>query len=94
MRPVSEKRLVTEPWYPEPLVPPPPFREERWRLVGPTGKPVICTVEDAGAGYEVRVGYSSDNVLYTRLLSNLEGARHFADSARPMLMEKLRLTES
>jgi hypothetical protein len=37
--------------------PPPstPFREERWRRVGPSGKAVICTVEDVGRGYEVRV---------------------------------------
>jgi hypothetical protein len=62
--------------------------------VGPPGTPVICTVEEAGVGYEVRVGYSSDVVLYSRLLSNLDGARAFADRARPMLMEKLRLTES
>jgi hypothetical protein len=50
--------------------------------VGPSGKPVVCTVEDVSAGYEVRVGYSSEDVLYTRLLSHLEAARHFADSAR------------
>ena len=81
-------------WPPPPLKPQEPFREERWRLVGPSGKPVVCTVEDVGVGYEVRVGYSSDDVLYTRLLSNLEGARHFADSAQPMLMKKLRLTQS
>ena len=81
-------------WPPPPLAPRAPFREERWRLVGPTGKPVICTVEDVGAGYEVRVGHSGEPVLYTRLLFNLESARHFADSARPMLMEKLGLTES
>ena len=81
-------------WPPPPLAPREPFREERWRLVGPSGKPVICTVEDVGGGYEVRVGYSRDDVLYTRLLSRLEAARHFADSARPMLMKQLRLTES
>ena len=33
-------------------------------------------------GYEVRVGYSSEDVLYTRLLSHLEAARHFAGGAR------------
>ena len=77
-----------------PLAPREPFREERWRLVGPTGKPVICTVEEAGTGYEVRVGYSGDEVLYTRHLTNVEGARAFADEARPMLMEKLGLTET
>ena len=85
---------MTDEWPPPPLKPQEPFREERWRLVGPSGKPVICTVEDVGAGYEVRVGYSSDHVLYTRLLGHLEAARHFADSARPMLMERFGLTES
>ena len=82
----------------ESFKPPPaprePFREEQWRLVGPTGKPVICTVEEAGTGYEVGVGYSSDEMLYTRHLTNIDGARAFAAEARPMLMEKLGLTES
>jgi hypothetical protein len=40
-------------------------------------------VEEAGTGYEVRVGYSSDEVLYTRHLTNIDGARAFADEARP-----------
>ena len=81
-------------WPPPPLAPREPFREERWRLVGPSGRPVICTVEDVGAGYEVCVGYSNDDPLYTRLLSKLEAARYFADSAMPMLMKRLHLTES
>ena len=83
-----------EEWPPPPLTPQEPFREERWRLVGPSGNPVICTVEAVGVGYEVGVGCSSVDVLYTRLLSNLGAARHFADTARPMRMEKLGLTES
>ena len=51
-------------------------------------------MEEAGTGYEVRVGYSSDEILDTRHLTNLDGARAFADEARPMLTEKLGLTES
>jgi hypothetical protein len=81
-------------WPPPPLTPREPIREERWRLMGASGKPVICTVEDVGDSYEVRVGYSEHEVLYTRLLSSLVAARHFADNARPMLMKRLGLTES
>jgi hypothetical protein len=62
--------------------------------VGPSGRPVICSIDDVGTGYEVRVGYSRDEVLYTKLLSRLEAARYFADNARPMLMERFSLTEA
>ena len=80
-------------WPPPPLAPLTPLREEQWRMLGITGKPVICTVEQAPVGYEVRVGYSADDILHTHLCRTLEHARDYATVSREFLATSLGLTD-
>ena len=78
-------------WPPPPLAPRKPFHEEQWRLISEvTGRPVSCSIEQTPAGYEVRVCYSADDILYTYVAKSLQFARDYAEAARPLMMKTTR----
>jgi hypothetical protein len=57
--------------------------EERWRVVGPSGRVVTCAVyRPKGPGVEVRAGYSVDHFHYTRRVADLRDARLVAEAWR------------
>src|SRR5688500_11157530 len=98
---------MADTWPPPPLMPRNPFREERWQLAAASGKPVLCIIVRALAGYEARIGYDPDwhDIFRTQLFrprhgersSNealLEDARDFADAERARLLETGKVTES
>jgi hypothetical protein len=67
--------------------PPPPlepgiFREESWRLAGPSNKTVSCVIVLTATGYEVRVGYSDDDILRTTLAPDLSSARAISEAVK------------
>jgi hypothetical protein len=55
---------------------------------------VVCSIERPPAGYEVRVGYSAEDILFTQVLPDLGEARDYAESQRDVLIKLLGLTES
>jgi hypothetical protein len=49
-----------------PPVAPKTFHEVAWRLVRPSDKAITCAIVLIATGYEVRVGYSDDEILEAR----------------------------
>jgi hypothetical protein len=63
--------------------------EERWRVVGPTGRVVTCAVyRGNGPGVEVRAGYSLHEFHRTQRVSDLTHARVVAQLWRAAVMAK------
>jgi hypothetical protein len=55
--------------------------EERWRVVGPSGRVLTCAVYRVeGPGVELRAGYSADRFHCTRRVAGLRDARAVAES--------------
>jgi hypothetical protein len=76
---------------PRPLAPPPLLHliEERWRVVGPTGRIITCAVYGVeGPGVEVRAGYSAEEFQRTQRVADLEAARQLAGRWRQAAIAK------
>jgi hypothetical protein len=85
--------VTVSPWPPEPLAPR-TFREECWRLVGPSGNPVVCTLEADAAGLEVRVTRANpEDIISTRRADSLEHAHALAEELRAALLADGAFTE-
>ena len=77
---------MSDPWPPEPLTPREPFREERWRLVSPTGMPAICEVVQIETGFETRVSQGVDDIIATDLQPTVGRACQLAEMLRNQLL--------
>ena len=71
---------------PPPLVPQEPFREERWRLVSPTGMPAVCEIVQIESGFETRVSQDLDDIIDTDLQPAVGRARQVAELLRNQLL--------
>jgi hypothetical protein len=61
--------------------------EERWRVVGPSGRVVTCAVyRPKGPGVEVRAGYAVDHFHCTQRVANAARARLIVDTRRTALL--------
>jgi hypothetical protein len=62
---------------------PPEVVETCWRMRGPSGKVLACTIcRDAAPGLEVRVGYAVDDLLKSQRVPDLAAARDQAATWR------------
>jgi hypothetical protein len=52
--------------------PAPVLITECWRLVGPSGKPIVCGIYKTDAGIEVRCGYSESDLVRSQLASHVD----------------------
>ncbi len=73
--------------------PPSPPRLERvescWYAQGPSGKTVTCGIYTTDApGFEVRAGYTEDDLLYSQRVSTIELARELAATWRQAAIDK------
>ena len=63
--------------------------EERWRIVGPSGRVLTCAVyRGEGPGVEVRAGYSLHEFHRTQRVADLTHARVVAQMWRAAVMAK------
>jgi hypothetical protein len=67
--------------------PPRTFAKCSWRLLGPSNKPVTCAIVLISTGYEVRVGYSDDDILRTTLTADIDNARVVAEILKSAIRE-------
>ena len=75
---------MTKPWPPESLAP--RFREVCWRLVGLSGKPLVCSIERRGGGFEVRAEHEPGDLIGTRWTRELTQAREWASALKAELL--------
>jgi hypothetical protein len=71
-------------WPPPPLEPK-TFRQQCWRMVGPSNKVLSCHIVRIQTGLEVRMGYSDDDVLRTQLTPDLGTARAVAGEMKAIV---------
>jgi hypothetical protein len=64
--------------------------EMLWRVVGPSGKPIVCGVYETAAGLEVRNHYdeSVDALIRSERAADINIARDIATSWRAAVIEK------
>lgn len=74
--------------WPRPVLPrKEPFRQELWRLVTPTGMPVLCEIVQVETGFEARVtGRDEDDFIGSNLQPTVGRAREVAELLRLRLL--------
>lgn len=85
-----EQRMTRRP-EPEPLL---ELLETCWQFLGPSKRVLTCGIYAIGApGLEVRVGYSAEDLLYSKVEPEIESARELAGALRQTVINKGGFTE-
>jgi hypothetical protein len=66
------------------------FVEMQWRVVGPSGKPIVCGVYDTAAGLEVRchLAESVDALIRSERATDIDIARDVAGAWKQAAIDK------
>jgi hypothetical protein len=67
--------------------------EMAWRLRGPIGQVVQCTIRRSEEGFVVQVGQSAADITRTCTVANVNRARRKADEWRTALLSLSEFTE-
>ena len=71
---------------PEPTMP--ALITECWRLIGPSGKPIVCALYEHPSGIEVRCQYSVEHLIRSQLAPHIDIAQDVAAEWRRAAIAK------
>jgi hypothetical protein len=67
--------------------------ETAWRFTAPSGRTLSCSIFRTDVGLEIRVGYSEEDLLYSKRAVDNEHAREIAAELREAVVVKGGFTE-
>jgi len=68
--------------------PAPVLISECWRLLGPSGKRIVCALYKHPHGVEVRCGYSLEHLIRSQLAADVDAAQEIAAAWKQAAIEK------
>ena len=68
--------------------PAPVLISECWRLLGPSGTPIVCAIYEHPHGVEVRCQYSPEHLIRSELASHVDIAEDIAAAWKQAAIEK------